>query len=218
MVGIARTTKNGLDRFRLGLVVVALVPVLVAAAWVSTAAAADPLNPCGQVLTQPFLSWLDPAAYAFVPNGGFEQGTNGWAITGGARAVAGNESFYVHDSADQTSLLLPAGASATSPSVCLGLLSPTTRLFVRNVGSPLGLLRLDLVYQSFLGLPLEVPIALLAGGPGWQPTIPIPVLANLTVPPLVTSGTVQVAFRFVPVGIGAAFQIDDDYVDPYEGR
>ena len=43
-------------------------------------------------------------------------------------------------------------------------------------------------------------------------------LANLTVPPLVTSGTVQVAFRFAPLGIGAAFQIDDDYVDPYEGR
>jgi hypothetical protein len=211
------STNGGLRMRRLGLLLVALVPVLAAATWASTAAA-DPLNPCGQALSRPFLPWLDPANYAQVPGGSFENGATGWTLAGGARLAAGNETYYVHGSADKTSLLLPAGGSATSSNVCLGLLSPTTRFFVRNVGSPLGLLRVDLVYRSLLGLQLKVPLALLPAGSGWQPTIPILVLANLTVPPLVTNGTVQVAFGFVPVGIGAAFQIDDDYVDPYQGR
>ena len=39
------------------------------------------------------------------------------------RAASGNESFYVHSSGDKYSLSVPAGASATSPAMCISLLS-----------------------------------------------------------------------------------------------
>src|SRR5262249_6502234 len=142
----------------------------------------------------------------------------GWGVAGGAAVGAGHEPYYVRGSGDGYSLSLPAGSSATSPAVFIGLLSPTTRFFFRNVGSPLGLLRVDLSYTSLLGLKITLPVGLVAGGQAWQPTLPLPLLVNLSVPPLVTNGTTYVTFRFAPAGEGAAFQIDDDYVDPYQGR
>jgi hypothetical protein len=197
------------------------VALLAAAALAPASAAArssTPLNPCGQALSQPFLPWLDAAGYALIPGGAFEGSANGWALSGGAKLVAGNEPFFVHGPGDQKSLLLAAGGSATSLNVCMGLLSPTTRFFVRNTGAPLGRLRVDAVYKDLFGLKHSDQIALVASGSSWQPTLPILVLANLTALPVVTNGTVQVAFRLTPVGLGAAFQVDDDYVDPYQGR
>jgi hypothetical protein len=191
---------------------------IVAAAFGASTANADILNPCGQTLTQPFLPWLDPASYAAVPGGDFESRAAGWTLRSGAQVVSGNESSYVHGSGDSYSLSLPAGSSATGAASCVGLLSPTTRLFVRNVGSPLGLLRVDLVYPNLLGQSVTAPIGLVSAGSAWAPTLPMLVLADLTVPPLVTNGMVAVSFRFTPVGVGAAFLIDDDYVDPYQGR
>jgi hypothetical protein len=175
------------------------------------------LDPCGQTLTQPFLPWLDPANYAFAPNGGLENGLTGWSSSGGARVVAGNESYAVHDAGDGSSLSLPAGASVTTPSICIGTLSPTARLFVRNAGSPLSTVRVDVLYTTALGLHSSALVGLLGASSSWKPTLQLPLFANVTALPLLTGDSTQIALRFTTQGLGGSWQLDDVYVDPYKG-
>ena len=200
-----------------------LVTALVAlcalgAAGSASAGSLDPiLDPCGGTLTQPFLPWLDPASYAFAPNGGLEGPLTGWSTTGSARVVAGNESYAVHGAGDAFSLSLPPGSSATTPPICIGTLSPTARLFVRNIGAPLSTVRVDLLYTTALGLRGSAPVGVLTGSSSWQPTLPLPVLANVLGLPLLNGGKTDISLRFTAQGAGGAWQIDDLYVDPYKG-
>src|SRR4051794_36420797 len=48
-----------------------------------------------QQYSHPFSKWGDNATYTPAPGGAFESGQNGWTLTGGAKAVTGNESFSV---------------------------------------------------------------------------------------------------------------------------
>jgi hypothetical protein len=164
-----------------------------------------------QALERPFLRWLDPASYVLVPQGTLESST-GWTLSGASR-VNGNEPFFVHGAGETSSLSLPAGSSATTPTQCVGLGHPTLRLFARNNGSILSLLKVEVLFEDNLGLVHSLPIGALAGGSAWAPTLPMPVIANLL--PLLPGDLTPVRFRFTPVGLGAAWQIDDVYVDPF---
>jgi hypothetical protein len=150
-----------------------------------------------------------------VAGGTFEDGGRGWSLAGGAKVVAGNETFYVAGARDSRSLSLPAGSSATSPSTCVGLDRPVLRLFARNQGSLLSTLRVDVLFEDAGGAVRSLPIGVLLGGPGWKPTLPVLVVANLL--PLLDGGT-PVAFRFTPQGAGGKWQIDDVHVDPRARR
>src|SRR3954453_19129944 len=77
--------------------------------------------------SHPFLPWLDLASYVPAPDGGFEAGAAGWDLDG-ATTGAGNETYDVGGSADDTALRFPAGGAATSPAFCVGLEHPTARL------------------------------------------------------------------------------------------
>jgi hypothetical protein len=192
----------------------ALVLVVISlSAGVPTASAGDG---CASTTTQPFLPWLDPASYALAPNGGFEDGAVSWRLRNGAVPVAGNEPFHVTSAGDDSSLALPPGASATSADVCVRLLDPTLRLFVANAGSPASTLKVEALYTNLLGGSSRSTVAILTGARGWQPTLPLPFLANLGALPLVTSGTVEVGFRFTAQGEGGEWRIDDVYVDPFK--
>src|SRR5439155_8125508 len=104
---------------RYGLAMVVCMALVVVSVTASSAGASV-LSPCGQTLTEPFSPWLDPAGYSLVPGGDFESGGAGWSFGGGARIGSGNEPYYVTgNSSDASSLVLPAGSSATSPSVCI---------------------------------------------------------------------------------------------------
>jgi hypothetical protein len=172
---------------------------------------------CSQASAHPFLPWLDPAAYTLTPGGTFESGSPGWSRSGGAAVVKGNETYYVHASTDSRSLWLPPGSSATTPSMCVTLMYPTLRLFVRNTGSALSTLKVEVLFTNTLGQAQALTVALLASGSSWAPTLPMLFLANATAP-LATSGNVAVAFRFTPLGSGGSWQVDDAYVDPYQSR
>ena len=80
-------------------------------------------------LSQPFKPWLDYSLYKLVDGGTFEDGADGWTLTGGARVVDGNAKQKVSGAGDARSLSLPAGSSATTPPVCVGLDEPTLRYF-----------------------------------------------------------------------------------------
>jgi hypothetical protein len=167
---------------------------------------------------QPFTPWLDFASYVLVPNGGLESGAAGWSLDGGAAVVAENESFDVHGAGDTSSLSLPSGSTATTSSMCVDATSPDLRLFARNSGSLLSTLKVEALYTDALGQSRALPVALLAAGSRWQPTLPVAFLANLAAPPLVTDGTTSVAFRFTPLGSWSGWKIDDVYVDPFKGE
>jgi hypothetical protein len=171
-----------------------------------------------RALERPFLPWLDLVSYTLAPNGGLEAGSSAWMLSGGANVVRGNETFLAHAKGDDFSLSLPSGSSATTGTTCVELLDPTMRFFVMNSGSPLSLLKVEVLYVDASGTPRTLPVAVTPGVGPWQPTLPTPVLANLLYPPLATDGKVDVAFRFTPVGFGkSGWRIDDVYVDPFKG-
>lgn len=167
-----------------------------------------------QVYEQPFLPWLDPANYVLSPGGSFEGSLGGWTLAG-ARVVSGNEPYFVSSSADRLSLALPAGSSATSRPLCVSLLHPTLRFFVKSGGSLLSSLGVEVLFEDVFGAVRAAPIArVLAIGSRWQTTLPIPFLLNVTAPLSLDGSTIAVAFRFTAKG--GPWTIDDVYVDPYK--
>jgi hypothetical protein len=181
-----------------------------ASAGILTASASD----CGdETLTQPFAQFGDRANYKVVRNGSFENGTDGWTLTGRAKVVAGNEPWKVGGSNHGRSLVLPAGSSAISPVSCVGLAEPTLRFFAKkNRAALLGVstLAVSVYVKTSLGLVVPVPVGVVLGNGQWKPTPPMLIVANLL--PLLPGDRTPVAFQFTPL-LGD-WQIDDVYVDP----
>lgn len=196
----------------------ALGAIAAAFALAPAAAQAGPLvasapNCDEQTLSQPFLPWADPAQYTLAPNGGFEQGSSKWSLSGDAAVVSGNESYYVRSADDSKSLRLGSDSSATSGTVCVGIEHPTLRLFARNTGSALSTLRVDVLFEDAAGNVNSAPIGVLIAGQSWQPTAVMPLVVNLL--PLLPGERTPVAFEFTPQGAGGNWRIDDVYVDPW---
>jgi hypothetical protein len=195
------------------------VAVLAAAALVVPTASGGLLTTgsasyCDTNASQPFLRWGDSSNYVLTPGGDFEQGSLPWTLGGGARVVSGNESYYVGGRSDNRSLLLPGGSSATTGTMCFALGDWHLRLFARNAGSSRGSLRVTVIVPSLVGILTVLDGGTITGDGSWQPSPRLELLlCNVT--SLV--GTRAVAFRFTPVGTGAAYQIDDVYLDPWKG-
>lgn len=190
----------------------AVVVALCAAPSAHAGPLVDSATRCdGQVLETPFTRWGDGASYVLTPSGTAENRAH-WTLEGGAAPAPGNESFYVHDEDEKSSLALPPGSSATTASMCVGLSRPTLRFFARNDGSPFSVLRVDVLFEDNLGAVWSVPIGTILGAAEWQPTAPLAVVANLL--PLLPGGNTAVAFRFTPDKAGD-WTIDDVYVDPW---
>jgi hypothetical protein len=186
--------------------------LLAACAATARPSEAGLLPSCDVPVSQPFKPWGDEARYALVPGGSFEQGSAPWALSGGAKVVDGNESFFVRSAGDRRSLLLPSGSSATTPGTCFALGDWHLRFFVVNRGSASAKVRVTVVVRSLLGVLSILDGGTVSAGGQWQPSPRVGLLlSNLTSPLLGT-----IAFRFTPVGSGAAFQIDDVYLDPWK--
>ncbi len=165
-----------------------------------------------QQLETPFIRWGDVASYTLAPNGVAENRAD-WSLQDGADVEPGNESFYIHNPRDRASLALPAGSSATTDAMCVGIEHPTLRLVARNTGSPASLLLVQVLFEDAGGNVRSLPIGAVVAGSSWQPSLPMPVIANLL--PLLPGSRTAVAFRFTPYGSGGDWTIDDIYVDPW---
>jgi hypothetical protein len=205
-------------RPRFVLLALALAGLLAIAASMATQTAnagligTGPASGCDQS-SRVFERWGDSNNYLLVPGGSFEAGGPAWALSGGAGVVNGNESFHVRSSGDQKSLYLPSGSSALSPTVCFGLGDWHSRFFVRNVGSPGGSLKVDVTVRSLLGLVSLLDGGSVSGTGQWSPSPRV----GLTLTNLCSLlGVRAVSFRFRAVGQGAAFQVDDVYLDPWK--
>jgi hypothetical protein len=167
---------------------------------------------CNDSRARPFAPWGDNAFYKLAPNGSFDEGSNGWALSGGARVVRDGNPLV----SGSSSLLLPAGSSATAPAACVKLADLASRFFVRNTGSASGSLRVDVSYRSLLGFTMTTNLGTLTAGGEWQPSPKYGHLVSNLLGTLALNSNLAASlrFKFTPRGWGAEYQIDDLFVDP----
>jgi hypothetical protein len=200
--------KLGGAKRRMAIAAATLCVAAVAAPPAHAGVLVETVGSCNAPVSKPFAQFGDNAYYKAVPGGSFEVGDAAWKLSR-ASIVSGNESYYVRSRSDKRSLKLPAGSSATSPAVCVGLEHPTLRYFVRSSGL-LPLMEVEVLVETELGLVVPVPIGVGLLGKSWRPGPKHLVLANLL--PLLPDNYTPVAFRFR--AILGTWYIDDVYVDP----
>jgi hypothetical protein len=168
---------------------------------------------CDPTSSRVFSRFGDSAYYARLLNGGFENGGTGWTLSAGARVVAGNEPYYISgNTSDRYSLLLPAGSSAYSGTVCFALGDWHLRLMMKRLSSTGGL-RVQVIVPSPLGILTVLDGGTVSGTTAWAPSPRLQLLLSNVISIV---GTRAMAFRFTPVGVGASYQIDDVYLDPWK--
>lgn len=168
---------------------------------------------CPSSGTQVFSPWGDLGSYFLAPNGGLEQGSQGWSLSGGAAVVSGNEPFYATGS---HSLSLPSGSTATSPVICIGANDPFVRLFGTDQGGTDGGLHVRVVWYGLLNIVLGITDFTTYGpGNGWNALGQLPSAGggNLLIPLV---GSTSARIQFTPAGSGSRWAVDDLYVDPWE--
>jgi hypothetical protein len=209
------TTRSNLSR-TLALATVALSGLVASGAAAAPASAGLGVA-CPDPTAKVFAPWGDTFNYAYAPDGGVEAGASGWKLAGGAAVVSGNESFSVHGSRDRSSLSLPAGATATTPPMCIGILSGKMRFFTSNAGASTSRLRVQVIYNGGVGGLLGsvakllgvADIGYVTSGSKWQPSPAIAMLGGTL--PLLTQ---SVQFRFTAADGQGNWRIDDVYLDP----
>jgi hypothetical protein len=190
-----------------------LVVVLAATALASTVGSAKAglitgLLGGGCGVTAPvFLPWGDSAAYYFAPNGGFESGTTGWTLGGGAGVVTQNNEPWFLSGFGAHALRIPTGGSAAI-NVCYGATYPGVRFFVSGQNGS-AVVHVRVVSRSLLGVLSVLDGGTFNAGTGWAPSPKISTLFSALASPL-GSKTMQLQFT---VESGTA-QIDDVFVDP----
>jgi hypothetical protein len=156
-----------------------------------------------------FSPWSDASDYYFAQNGGFENGSSGWMLSGPAAVVNGNDPFGL-SGAGSSSLQLGAGGSA-SINTCYGVFFPAIRFTATGVDGP-ATIHVRVIAHSLLGALTVLDGGTFTVGDGWQPSPKLStLLAALAAPVGTKSMTLQVS-----VDSGTA-QIDDLYIDPLLG-
>ncbi|HKP17217.1 MAG TPA: hypothetical protein VJT84_01980 [Gaiellaceae bacterium] len=199
-----------------------IAAALATAALAAPAANADLignlLDNCPTGGSQVFAPWGDSRNYLPAPNGGFESGSKGWTLSGGAAVVSGNQPFLRSGS---SSLSLPSGSSALSPNVCLGTKQLFIRLFAKDSGGTDRGLRVRVYWYGLLNKLLGVSdFATVSAGGDWRPSDPVNsgggLLAPLPIVALLSSTSARI--EITPLGGGSQWRIDDLYIDPYVSR
>lgn len=193
-----------------GVATVAATALLAAPATAATVSsdASCPDTP----VVQPFAQWGDSSDYFLAPNGGFEQGTSGWALQGRADVQPGNEPFALNGAGDSASLRITAGSSAASAPFCIGAEHRTMR-FVGEAAATSSL-DIDVIVEGSTYARV-VRVATVRGAGEWAPSATVPMVVNELA--AAQGGSMSVRLRFSPHGAGA-WTIDDVFVDPFRVR
>lgn len=173
-------------------------------------ALADAQCPAASV-SNPFAQWGDNADYMLVGN--VEDSGASWALTGGAGAQSGNETFMVGGAGDSHSLRLPAGGSATTARVCIDSRHPSFRFFLKQTaGNADASLLVEVVYAGADGVEHAQQAGVVTGSDDWRPSSSLPTVVDALAAQ--NGGAISAGFRFTPQG-GSLWAIDDVYVDPH---
>ena len=189
-------------------VVVVAAGLAVPAASASLSTGLGLLPSCGAT-SQPFTLWGDSNSYCPFPNLGFESGKAGWATTGDASIVSGNEPWHVSGPGTHA-LQLGPGATAASSSLPVSLLDPWVRFFAHSAGAN-GSLRVQVVFHGLLGNltgVLNVGTLSPGGYSSWEPTQRV--LSTLALPLATTSAQLVLTSQATQ----GDWQVDDAYLDP----
>lgn len=157
----------------------------------------------------------DTNAYFLLSGGSFEAGLPAWSLGGGAALVAGNNTAGGDPLSNTRSLSLPAGSSATSPTVCVTRDAPTIRFYVRNTGAATSRLGVTVIYSLPNGKIKSKQVAQVTGTGVWQPSAAIVYKAD-TFATASPTGTTYVSFQFSPLDASGQWRVDDVYVDPFK--
>ena len=152
---------------------------------------------------QVFSRFGDDNWYIPFPDGGFESVASGWGLTGGAKVVKGNETFYLGSSKDFRALTMPKAATATSPQTCIGNDTPSFRLVLKS-SSTTARLKVQFMFPDSYGQIVTKDVALLSAGSKWAAS---PILsANI--------GRSDIYAQLRLTAVGGTFYVDDVYLDP----
>jgi hypothetical protein len=135
----------------------------------------------------------DASDYSVAPGGGFEPGTAGWTLAGGARVVTGNETLGV--TAGKKSLQMPLNSTATSPQFCIDQTNPHFRFAYKVDNAALSGFISYVVYRDATGRITNIELLsskVLALAPSkWQPSPLSPLATLLPLNGVTKSATVQ---------------------------
>jgi hypothetical protein len=96
-----------------------------------------------------FASYNDTALYTLAPDGDFEAGADGWTLGDGATVADESSSIQLGAQLGAKSLELAAGASVTSPAICVERGFPGFRFAARSAaGERRGVLRVQVLYGA----------------------------------------------------------------------
>lgn len=155
--------------------------------------------------SQPFAPWGDSSSYELAPGGDFESSdvtSSPWTLSGGAQIAPGSEPFAATGTLGSSSLSLPAGASAESPSTCVDAGYPSLRFFVAGSGT----VAVSVVYGS-----LVIPTGVVVAAGTWTPSPAL--ITGSVVGGLLAGGTAQVSLELT--GLSGSPQVDDVFIDPW---
>jgi hypothetical protein len=166
-----------------------------------------PASYCDSNTSTVFLPWGDKSNYMLTPGGSFEESTSTWKLGGGAKIVSGNEPYFIHSKRDHSSLYMPAGSSAQTPTMCFA----AGDWHMRFLSTGSGQLRVTVNVNSLLGL-----VSILDGGTvssdgTWKPSPQVSLLLT-NVGGLLTTQAISIR---ITASSGAS-QIDDVYLDPFK--
>jgi hypothetical protein len=210
---VAASVARGGWRVLCGVAIIAAFALAPAAKATVLSGGPGTASYCDPTSFRAFSQFGDSAYYARLLNGNFESGNLAWYLSGGAQVVSGNEPYYISGNrSDSHSLLLPAGSSAYSGTVCFALGDWHLRFMMKRLSSAGGL-HVEVVVPSLVGGLLTILDGGTVSGTGsWAPSPRLELLLT-NVGSLL--GTKAVAFRFTPVN-GGSYQIDDVYLDPWK--
>ena len=166
-------------------------------------------------IEQPFAAFGDTRAYVLAPGGSFEDSSlDQWTLEGGASVQPGNDPFNLRGAEDAMSLSVPAGASATSPRMCVDLNWPTMRFAALQEEARDTELKVEVLYPEAPGKAAnwhKAKTLKAKSNDGWELT------GDIKLSPQVVSkrmGARQVAVRFTSDDDRGSWRIDNIYVDP----
>jgi hypothetical protein len=154
-----------------------------------------------------FAPWGDRAGYYFARNGGFESGSTGWTLSGGAAVVSGDEPWNLSGPGSH-SLLVPTGGSAAI-NVCYGLTYPAVRFLVAGRNGP-AVVHVRVIARGLLGVLAVLDGGTFTAGSTWAPSPKLSTLFSALSAPL---GSKSLQLQFTVESGAATF--DDLFVDPF---
>jgi hypothetical protein len=162
---------------------------------------------CDPYSSTAFQGWGDWSNYMLTPGGSFEDGAPTWKLAGGAKVVSGNEPYFIHAKGDRRSLYMPAGSSASTPTMCFA----AGDWHLRFVGTGSGQLRVTITVNSLLGVVSILDGGTVANNGIWKPSPKVGLLLT-NVGGLLTTKAISIRFT----ATSGASQLDDVYLDPFK--